>query len=339
MKQMLLILSLLGVASSFLTTQHLVHRQNPIAFQNESLVQPSSFGVSVKTSNFERRGPILKASPILLPSLQTIAIACLAPTSLGFIRYEYGVSYGYGISVALVAYLILKQLSSGTVAYWHALALLFYGVRLNLFLLYRETCIPRFRAFRERIEVRRGGKNRLLRLPFVVGCAALYACLASPLLITSQVTTVSPFFKACVVTSWVGFVIAALGDLQKSFVKAMLGPDVLVKGGIFTRLRHPNYTGEILAWTASFMASVVVAVADWKQCYAVPLVASAIGWIGIVGVLAMGATGLEQKQKEKYVYTPGYDSWVKKSWAGPTLPKNQSNENQDTYPRREIERE
>lgn len=323
MKQLLLILvSLFCSAQSFQASAPLAYPKH-IASWKVSVIPPSRPSkTSLKAPNVARRDLALQANALLLPSLQTIAISCLAPTSLGFIRYEYGVSYGYGTSVAVIAYLILQQLSSGTVAYWHALALLFYGVRLNLFLLFREICIPRFGRLRDQIDARRGGKSRLSRIPFVVGCAALYAALAAPLLLTSQsVANPSPYLKVCVVTSWVGFALGALGDLQKSFVKGMLGENVLVKGGLFARLRHPNYTGEVLGWTASFAASVVVAVADWKQSFAVPLAASAFGWLGIVGVLAMAATGLERKQKEKYEFTPGYESWIKNSWAGPTLPK------------------
>jgi len=39
------------------------------------------------------------------------------------------------------------------VAALHAACLCAYGLRLGLFLLYRETSIPRFREFREKIEV------------------------------------------------------------------------------------------------------------------------------------------------------------------------------------------
>lgn len=202
----------------------------------------------------------------------------------------------------------------------HAFALFCYGLRLDVFLLYREVFIPRFRTFREKIEERRGKKGPLSRIPFVVGCATLYACLASPLFVTSQVTSASWAFKVSVVATWVGFIMAAFGDLQKSILKRMNGEDFLVTNGIFSFLRHPNYTGEILGWTSSFLAGVNVAFGGWKKSYAFPLTASVFGWVGIVFVLAMAATGLEKKQKEIYGDKPEYQSWIKYSWAGPTLP-------------------
>lgn len=277
----------------------------------------------------------LFASSIMLPSIQTIALSCLIPTSLGYIRYEYGVSYGYGSSVAILAVLILRQLSYGTMAYWHAWALIFYGIRLNLFLLYRELYITRFRKFRQQIEERRtatmkGGDTTSIqtrlqsRTPFVIGCATLYACLVAPLIITSQeVMSSNVFLVNCFIgLTWVGFVVAALGDLQKSFIKATLGEDVLVKGTLFSRLRHPNYTGEALAWTSSFLASVTVAIMNRQPNFILPLLAATFGWIGIIGVLVMAATGLEKRQFEKYKDTVEYQQWIKRSWAGPTWKRN-----------------
>ena len=139
----------------------------------------------------ETRTPTsLEASPVVLAPVAKVALSCLVPTSLGFFKSEYGVSYGYGTSVALVAALVLQQLTPGTVPYYHALALLFYGTRLDLFLLYREVFIPKFRKFRDKIE-EKAPDNRLSRTPFILSCALLYACLGAPLFVTSTCTTCS----------------------------------------------------------------------------------------------------------------------------------------------------
>ena len=286
------------------------------------------------------------ASLVALPPLQAVALACLIPTSLGFYKYEYGVSYGYGLSVATVAGLVLQSLrlvdhSTTCWAQWHAIALVAYGLRLSLFLLYRECRLPRFRAQRERIEQARGTKkqpsqlkltNRIVaRTPLVLGCAALYAGMAAPLWVTAQsmaVTTstastcgvVAALGKVSVACTWIGFLVAAWGDLQKTYVKAKKGENTLVKGGVFAWLRHPNYTGEAFGWTASFMASVMAAVSSWDSKFIGPLAASFLGWVGIVGVLAMATTGLEKRQREKYETNPDYEKWIRRSWAGPTLP-------------------
>lgn len=294
----------------------------------------------------------LQAVPVaavVLPSLPTVALACLIPTSLGFYKYEYAVSYGYGLSVATVAGLVLQSLlrqigggsssiTSSTVALAsaHAAALVFYGLRLCLYLLYRERFLPRFREMRERIETRRRGdttRHRLTaRLPFVLGCATLYAGMAAPLWVTTTtiassistttaLTTSWLLMNISIALTWVGFLVAAWGDFQKSWVKARKGEDTLVKGGLFAWWRHPNYTGEALGWTASFFASVIAAATSWDAKFIMPLAASFFGWVGIVGVLAMATSGLEKRQKEKYGTNPEYEEWIRRSWAGPTLPR------------------
>ena len=43
-----------------------------------------------------RRAVAVAAAPAALP---TLAAACAVPTCLGFYKREYGVSYGYGLSI------------------------------------------------------------------------------------------------------------------------------------------------------------------------------------------------------------------------------------------------
>ena len=102
------------------------------------------------------------AASIALPKLSTIVATTLTPTLLGFYKYEYGVSYAYGTATAGTAALALRYLLSSSAptpfTLWsqlHAAAIVFYGIRLNLFLLYREIFLERFRKMRERIEDKR----------------------------------------------------------------------------------------------------------------------------------------------------------------------------------------
>lgn len=99
-------------------------------------------------------------------------------------------------------------------------------------------------------------------------------------------------------------------------------------GGVFKFFRHPNYTGEIIGWTASFFASIVsllVSFPEWNKEIMMsllgPVLTSTLGWVGILFVL-LGATGsLEAKQKEKYGEQKEYKEWVAKSWKGFALTK------------------
>lgn len=275
--------------------------------------------------------PVIFAAAAV-PSIRSVALACLIPSLLGFYKSEYGVSYAYGGAIATTAWMVLKGVPMNSLAGFHSLALLVYGIRLNLFLLYREVNIPRFRDFREKIEDRAQKKgSRLARTPFVVSVAALYACMAAPLFVTVQ--SLTPFWsftgdwqlnaaRILVATTWAGFLLGAVGDVTKSVVKAKKGADYLVTEGVFRFFRHPNYTGEFLGWTASALAAILMAGMSWLS------LASAVGALGIDFVLVQAATGLERKQLEKYGETESYKKWIRGSWAGVTMktPKQAAND-------------
>lgn len=337
------------------------------------------------------------AAPVLLPPLYKILLACLLPTLLGYYKSEYGVSYGYGTAMAASSYLILSSISQSaglpltkpdailssltatvdslrtllpaSLPAFHAFALLFYGTRLNLFLLYRELCLPRFRAMRERIEDRakkQGG--RMKRTPFLLSCTFLYFCLSCPVLVTTKlcegmsmscslglggglISILEQSLRLSVILALSGFLLGAFGDLNKSFGKMLKGEDTLITGGIFRYFRHPNYTGEVIGWTSSclaaFLAVALKTVADtssngglyvWKSMAGF-LSLSVIGAIGISFVLGTATAGLEFRQQEKYGDSEEYKQWVKKSWVGFKMGKQKKDEGENNADAEETEEE
>lgn len=316
------------------------------------------------------------APAIVLPTTSTLFLACLLPTLLGFYKSEYGVSYGYGTAMASTSLLVLSSLATAAgmsllpssltpstvmpaiqtfltslkllaskLPAFHAASLFFYGTRLNLFLLYRELCLPRFRAMRERIEVRAKKQgSRLKRTPFILSCAFLYYCMMCPLLVTSTLCDGLPMcgcgaggpvalleqaLRVLVGLTLSGFLLGALGDLNKSLGKMLNGEDALITGGVFRFFRHPNYTGEVIGWVSSCLAAFTAVawkaaqgegLAVWKS-QAPYLGLSVLGAVGITFVLGTATAGLEYRQNEKYGETEEYKNWVKRSWVGFTLGK------------------
>lgn len=293
-------------------------------------------------------------SSIVLPSLKKLFLSCLLPTLIGLWKYEYGVSYAYGTSTALSSFFILKPILNAptsaftTLVQIHAAAIIFYGVRLNIFLLYRELFLERFRRMRERIEDRQTKKEegagtigRLInRIPFIISCSLLYLGLVSPQLtsakslqminqcgIDASNSLAWGVYKSLVGLTWIGFVIAAIGDLTKTMVKSWKGPDHLVTGGMFALFRHPNYTGEVIGWTSNFLASTIAmylsgyGVKAWKD-WVIPMLLGSLGLLGIIFVLTAATTNLERRQKEKYGEIDAYKNW--KAWAGFQLPVKKS---------------
>lgn len=333
-------------------------------------------------------------SSLVLPTTSTLVMACLLPTLLGYYKSEYGVSYGYGTAIAVSSSFVLSSVATASgspllplgttlkpatllpaiqailqnvksllpisLPAFHASSLLFYGTRLDLFLFYRELCLPRFRAMRERIEERAKKQgSRLKRTPFLVSCAFLYFCMICPLLVTARlcgglnmtdglkmgfggglVPVLEQSLRVSVLMTLSGFLLGAIGDVNKSIGKAIQGEDSLVTGGIFRFFRHPNYTGEVIGWCSSCCAAFLAVF--WKaaktgegglallRTMAPYLSLSVMGAIGISFVLGTATAGLEYRQHEKYGDMEEYKQWVKKSWVGFKMGQQRKKPSEDT---------
>ena len=321
-----------------------------------------------KAAKIAAAAAITVSAPVLsLPKVKYLLLANLLPPCLGYVKYEYGVSYAYGFATASTAYMLFQFLQSVTasgaggllgspfttltsLATLHVGAILFYGIRLNLFLWYREQFIPRFRKFKDKIENRQlekeGGGNKVLsRTPFILSCGFLYGGLGAPAFIVSKLVNMSlsmgteasapsfcpiaiQLYRILVGLTWTGFGIAALGDLTKTAVKTRKGADHLVTGGIFGLLRHPNYTGEMLGWSSSLAASfisifafgMVKSLKVWKELLP-SLFLGGLGAFGIMFVLLAATRNLEDRQKEKYGENQEYQEWMESTWGGFALPE------------------
>ena len=94
-------------------------------------------------------------------------------------------------------------------------------------------------------------------------------------------------------------------------------------GGIFSLLRHPNYTGEMLGWSSSLAASFVAMfafgmtknVTVWKAL--IPFFSlGGLGLFGILFVLLAATRNLEDRQKQKYGESKKYQDWINSTWEG-----------------------
>ena len=115
-----------------------------------------------------------------------------------------------------------------------------------------------------------------------------------------------------------------IGDTQKYISKAR-NPSKLVTSGVYSLFRHPNYTGEVLLWSGSTLTGLLCAFGTathrlGKMDKIALSIGSVLGYVGIVFVLAMAATGLEKRQKESYGSTDEYKNWIKRTTPGPMLP-------------------
>ena len=237
----------------------------------------------------------------------TMFAVALVFSSIGFKKYVWFISIGYGFSVAAIgaALLIAEQerLSAGTVCV--CVLFILYGLRLGGYLALRELRSSSYNS-KMKTEIKSGdGMSMVAKCAIWISAALLYVCETSPVifrLVNGSGT--DALLVIGLVISAVGLIVESMADLQKSAAKKV-NPRRFVDTGLFRIVRCPNYFGEMLFWTGVFVGGISV--------YAGPLqwIAALAGYIGIIYVMFGGARRLEIRQEKSYGKDPEYRRYVK----------------------------
>lgn len=235
-----------------------------------------------------------------------------AVSAVGWIYFIYFFSIGYGLSIsalsATTAILFYEQLTTPSIA---LLAVLFiYGIRLATYLLIREKKSASYKKILYQPEISQR-KPVFVMLMIWTSCALLYVGQISP--VSFYLTNMAGGAEVNELWMWMGAVVAALGvliesiaDAQKSAAKRF-NPKRFVDHGLYRIVRCPNYFGEVLMWTGSFLVCVGACCSLWQW------VVASLGYIGIVYVMFSGARRLELRQAEVYGSDPEFQAYVKRT--------------------------
>nr|MBQ4318464.1 DUF1295 domain-containing protein [Clostridia bacterium] len=229
-------------------------------------------------------------------------------SSIGFYKYVYFISLGYGFSIAGIgaAMLIMfrENLNIGTVL--ACILFMIYGIRLGGYLLIRELKSAAYRTHMKN-EIKDGKV-----MPFGVKCAIWITC---ALLYVTQVLPVfyrmhngSEFDIMIIIGSVImalGLILESAADWQKNAQKKV-NPKRFCDKGLYRIVRCPNYLGELIFWTGVLVSGVNVLSGAGQWILAL------IGYIGIVFVMFSGARRLEIRQNKNYSADPEYQAYVKK---------------------------
>lgn len=239
---------------------------------------------------------------------KTILVSLIA-TSVGFKKFIYFISLGYGFSVAGIGFfLLITQKTSGNTDKILGLLYFLYGMRLALFLLYRDL---KSSSYNEKMKEERKKikeKKFYVKLIIWISCALLYSFQSSPL--TFRFTSIN-YDKNNYLLSYVGIIFAFLGfimearaDYEKNVAKK-LNPNRFVDSGLYKFVRCPNYLGEILFWSGNFISGIKIynGLSQW--------IISSIGYICIIFVMLGGTRTLETRQNKSYGKDPEYQKYVK----------------------------
>lgn len=233
--------------------------------------------------------------------------AAMIISSIGFYKYVYFISLGYGFSIAGIGVLMMimfsARLSIGTVI---ACILFFiYGLRLSGYLLIRELKSAAYRNTMK-TEIKDGKTISFgVKCAIWITCAALYVTQVLPVyyrLLNREKT--DAFLIVGVVIMAFGIIFESVADWQKNESKKK-NPNRFCDSGLYRIVRCPNYLGEMIFWTGVLVSGVNVlsGVGQW--------ILALVGYIGIIFVMFSGARRLELRQNKNYGDDPEYQAYIK----------------------------
>jgi steroid 5-alpha reductase family enzyme len=234
-------------------------------------------------------------------------IVALIVSAIGFKKYVWFISIGYGFSVAAIGLMLLYLYAARADAGLIIACVLFvmYGLRLGGYLTYRETKKASYNK-KMKNEIKDGkGMSIVAKCGIWVSAALLYACETSPVLFRLENGNMTDgWVIAGTIIMAAGLVIETSADVQKSLAKRER-PGRFVDTGLYTIVRCPNYLGEMTFWTGVFLIGIGSNAGLWQW------VAALTGYLGIIYVMFGGARRLEIRQDREYKDDPEY--WAYKN--------------------------
>ena len=239
-------------------------------------------------------------------SIWVILGICALLSAIGFYKFVYFLSVGYGFAVcgAGAAMLLLFGGSMQPASLLLCVLLMVYGIRLGGFLLWREI---KSASYRKTLKDATGGDKPM---PVFVK-AAIWVCVA-----IMYVLQVSPiFYRAAngdpggpmpvvgAVVMALALVLESTADKQKSAAKQR-NPRRFCDSGLYKMVRCPNYLGEVLFWTGVLLSGVGALTGPLQWGIAL------LGYLLIVYVMFSGAKRLELRQNKNYGSNPEYQAYV-----------------------------
>lgn len=246
--------------------------------------------------------------------LGIILIVCAVLCAVGFYKFVYFLSIGYGFAVAgggitILLMSLVNGWSDGVLflAILQAALFLAYGIRLSGFLLVREI---KNAAYRNTLKEATGDDKKMPIFVLVsiwVCVAVLYMAQVSPMFFryfNGAKDIIIPLVGAAV--SVFGLILESVADNQKSAQKKE-NPDMVATKGLYKIVRCPNYLGEIIFWTGVFISGVTAyaGVGQW--------IMAIIAYICIVFIMFNGAQRLEKRQMARYGNDEAYNAYADKT--------------------------
>ena len=231
-------------------------------------------------------------------------------SSVGFYKFVYFMSVGYGLSVAAIGSFLLIYYSNkfytiGTII--GSILMIIYGMRLAGFLILREFKNIAYKKVLKDASVKTTSLPLTLQVVMWMGMSLLYVLQTSPLFFRfdNMIGDNAFIYVGCLISA-IGIFIETLADMQKGAQKKVR-PYMVATKGLFKIVRCPNYLGEILFWTGVFVEGFTA------YANALQFILSFIGYVLIFYVMIDSAKRLEKKQNKNYGEKQEYLDYVNKT--------------------------
>lgn len=234
-----------------------------------------------------------------------LAVALLV-SSIGFKKYVYFFSVGYGFAITALAITLMimfkGNLNIGTILM--GILLIVYGIRLGGYLAYREIKSVNYKKLLNK-EVKTNDQVPLfVRSMIWIACGLLYVLMMYPYYlrllhnVSFNIGGIIGFIMMIC-----GVLLEWIADMQKNNAKKK-NPHRFVDTGVYKFVRCPNYLGELILWTGLLVTGI--------SCFtgALEVILALVGWIGIVFVMFSGARRLELRQNHNYGKDVEYQHYV-----------------------------
>lgn len=249
--------------------------------------------------------------------LGILAIVCAVLCAVGFYKFVYFLSIGYGFAVAgggiavLVMYLLKPTATPLWIVVASAALFIAYGIRLSGFLLVRELKNVSFKKTDVAKDIL--AKNNEKKMPIFVlatiwvSVTVLYTAQVSPMLFrynNAATDIIVPVIGFAI--SVFGLILESIADNQKSAQKKE-NSDMVATKGLYKICRCPNYLGEIIFWTGVFVSGITAyaTIGQW--------ITAVLAYICIVYIMFNGAQRLEKRQMARYRNNKEYNDYADKT--------------------------
>lgn len=245
------------------------------------------------------------------PSIWIMFMISAVMCCIGFYKFIYFLSIGYGFAIMGIGMTILILFTYHGMNAWVFLQcclLILYGLRLGGFLLIRELKSKDYRKTLAEATKREKSMPIFVKIIIWVIVSALYIAQISPVyyrLVNGRGMDIAMPVAGVIIMA-LALIIETVADMQKATAKK-LNPNIFCKTGLYRIVRCPNYFGELLFWTGVFVSGfgAMTSIGQW--------IVACIGYLAIIYIMFSGAKRLETRQSMNYGANPEYQIYVKKT--------------------------